>query len=208
MKIEKIILKGDLEMNCYIIRNNNDCYIVDPGYEKDKIIEYVRQQKLDVLGILITHAHIDHIDAVDCFPVPIYLHENDYPLFFDNSRNGADFCRSIFKINKEELNIIKIKDKTIIPFKQDYVITIHTPGHTSGSVCYLYNNILYTGDTLFKGGVGRWDFPTGNLNELQKSVIGLIDKQKPEYIICPGHGQESSIGEEKKDNDFYNQWKS
>lgn len=203
---EKLLLHGDIPVNCYIIQRNSECYIIDPGYEKDKIRRYVAQKQYEVKGILLTHAHIDHIEALDCFRVPVYLHEKEKELLLDNSLNGFDYFEKTPGYKTEKLDIRTLSHKDKLPLGDDYIEVIATPGHTQGGVCYLIGHDLYTGDTLFEGAVGRWDRPTANLEELKKSLSVLM--QYPDhYIIHPAHGRSSTILSEKQHNPFIREWK-
>jgi len=169
--MKKILLLGEIDVNCYFIEHNNKCYIVDPGYEKEKVIKYVKDNNLKVEGILLTHAHIDHVCAIDCFDVPIYLHEIEYEILIDDSKNGFEFYGRQKPYSLDGLNIVKIDESTVLELDDKKIEVIHTPGHTIGGVCYKIDNDLYTGDTLFEGTVGKWTFPTGNLNTLKKTVV-------------------------------------
>ena len=205
--MKRILLLGEIDVNCYFIEHNNKCYIVDPGYEKEKVIKYVKDNNLEVKGILLTHAHIDHIGAIDCFDVPVYLHKDEYEILCDNHKNGFEFYGREKPYALEHLNIVKIDEATIFDLDDKKIEVIHTPGHTMGGVCYKIDNDLYTGDTLFQGTVGKWTFPTGDLNTLKKTVVNLIDNQKEEIRIHPAHGESSTIGDENKYNHFYKMWK-
>ena len=192
--IRKLQLDGEIPMNCYVIDRNGKCFIVDPGYQKNIIQEYIKSQGLEVLGILLTHAHIDHIEALDCFDVPIYLHELEYDILINDSLNGFEFFGKQKAYNVNTLDIRTISENTILQLEDYQVSVIHTPGHTIGGVCYKIEHDLYVGDTLFEGSVGRWDRPTANLEQLQKSILKLIDNQPEHIIIHPGHGESSTIG--------------
>ncbi len=205
--MRKILLLGEIDVNCFFIEHNNKCYIVDPGYEKEKVIKYVQDNKLEVLGILLTHGHIDHIGAIDSFDVPIYLHKGEYEIIIDNYKNGFDFYGREIPYSFDKLNLIKIDESDVFQIEDKKIEVIHTPGHTIGSVCYKFDNDLYTGDTLFNGSVGRWDFPTGHLQTLQESIVNLIDNQDDSMKIHPAHGPSSTINNEKINNYFYNEWK-
>lgn len=206
--MKKILLLGEIDVNCYFIEHNNQCYIVDPGYEKEKVINYVKKNNLEVLGILLTHAHIDHICAIDCFDVPVYLHKDEYEILCDNHKNGFEFYGREKPYSLNDINIIKIDESTVLPLGDKNIEVIRTPGHTIGGVCYKSGNDLYTGDTLFQGTVGKWTFPTGDLNTLKHTVINLIDKQEGNVRIHPAHGESSTIGDERRNNYFYNMWKN
>lgn len=205
--MNKVMLKGDVYLNCYFIQEKGECYIIDPGCDKEKILEYVDANKLQVLGILLTHAHMEHICALDVFPVPIYLHRKEYEVLMDIYNNGFKKLGEPVPYDIEKLRIILIRDRDTFYIQEKRVMVIHTPGHTVGSVCYKYGEDLYTGDTLYKGRVGRWDLPTGNLKELRTSVVKLMDSQPDHVRVHPSRGESTTIGEEKLHNYFYLEWK-
>jgi len=205
--IRKLKLDGEIPMNCYVLDRNGKCFIIDPGYQKERIQEYVKKEGLEVIGILLTHAHIDHIEALDCFKVPVYLHELEYDILMDDSLNGFEFFGKQKAFDVNCLDIRTITEDTILQLAEYEITVILTPGHTVGGVCYKIENDMYVGDTLFEGSVGRWDRPTANLEQLKESVLRLIDNQPEHIIIHPGHGKSSTIGTEKQLNPFYKEWK-
>ncbi len=206
--MDKILLLGEINVNCYIIANNQQCYIVDPGYEKDKIKNYVLSKNLEVLGILLTHGHVDHIGAIDCFDVPVNIHKDEYEMLFDNYKNGFDYYDRKKLYSPESLNIVTFDDSKIFQLNEKLIEVYHTPGHTAGGVCYKFGQELYTGDTLFNRAVGRWDFPTGDLASLKNSIIRIIDGFDGDIEIFPGHGPASTIMQEKQRNQYYLNWKN
>ncbi|MFV0498718.1 MAG: MBL fold metallo-hydrolase [Bacilli bacterium] len=205
--MQKIVLSGDICVNCYIISHNKKCYIIDPGNEKSKIIEYVTQNDLEVLGILLTHGHFDHTGAVDCFEKPVYVFEKEYNLLVNDKLNGYNNLSVENKIDFEKIDIRKFDLNHKFLLDDRKISFIHTPGHTSGSVCFIFDKMIFTGDTLFKGAVGRWDFPTGNIAQLKKSLIRIIDNFDDDYEVHPGHNDSSYIGIEKEQNNYYKMWK-
>lgn len=204
---ETILLYGDIDVNCFFIINNGKCFIVDPGYEKGRVIKYVEDNKLEVEGILLTHAHIDHIGVIDAFKVPVYLHENEYEILVDNHLNGFEYFGKTKPYELSDIELVKINDGTIFDLDGMKIETIFTPGHTVGCVCFKVGNDLYTGDTLFKESVGKWTFPTGKLETLQKTIVTLVDSLEDDIKIHPAHGPSSTIGYEKRNNYYYNEWK-
>ncbi len=202
-----ILLKGEIDVNCYFLISGFDCYIVDPGYEKEKVISYVSSRGLNVLGILLTHSHIDHIGAIDCFKVPVYLHKDGLQIINDDDKNGFSFYGRVKSYSLKNIEIVTIDDSKTFNLGNDIITVIHTPGHTPGSVCYKLNSDLYTGDTLFRGSVGRWDFPMGSKDTLKNSIVNLIDNQSVDITIHPSHGDSSTIKEERDNNQFYYHWK-
>lgn len=211
--MKKIVVRGKIDrdsyidINCYIIDYKGKCFIVDPGYEKEKIIEAVKENNLEVLGILLTHSHLDHISAINSFNVPVYIGENEYNLFLDNYENSYKERGLERPFDLKDINIIKVNKDTEIEFLDKKITVIETPGHTEGGVCYKFEDDLFTGDTLFKRKVGRWDFKTGNLESLKKSVVFLIENLSDEVRVHPGHMESTTIGDEKKYNPYYNEWK-
>ncbi len=205
--MKKIILNGEIPVNCYIIENQNFCYVVDPGYEKERLIKYIEKQKLTVVGILLTHCHIDHIGALDAFNVPVYIHEEEIEILHNNYKNGFKYYKREIPYKMDSLDIRIIKNKSKLNIGNSFIEVIHTPGHTKGGVCFKHNNELYTGDTLFRNSVGRWDFPTGNQEILRKSVLYIIDELDESIKVFPAHGDCSTIEEEKQSNEYYIYWK-
>ena len=205
--VQKIVLGKEHRVNSYIIENNKECFIIDPGFEKNKLINYVKDNNLIVKAILLTHAHLDHIGSIDAFNVPVYLHEEEYSVLLDDELN----CFAHHTTNREyefkDINIKKLKDGDKLLLGGREIEVIHTPGHTVGGACYKDGNNLYTGDTLFWGTVGKWIFPTGNQEQMKSSIIKLIDSMPEEVGVYPGHGRSSTIGIEKEQNKYYLEWK-
>lgn len=204
--IHKINLNGHIPVNCYIIEDKGQCYIVDPGSEKEKLQAFISSKDLDVLGILLTHGHFDHIGALDAYDVPIYLHEDEFVLIKDGLYNGFDFENRQMTLDWSKLNLVAINEGTELSLNQRKINIFHTPGHTPGGVCYQIGHELITGDTLFQGAVGRWDFPLGHQAALKDSVCRILQLFDDDVLIYPGHGNPSTIGMEKQINPYYRHW--
>ena len=192
----KSIITGTVKENCYIVSNsNNDCIIIDPGSNASQIIDNIKSSKLNALAVLNTHGHYDHIGAVaelkKHFQIPFWIHSEDTKLV-----KSANLYMKVFHgdtmIQVPEID--KFIDKTESPLLigELSVQIIATPGHTKGSVCFLIDNYLFTGDTLFKGAIGRVDFPGGSQKQLNASLKILADLPH-HLIVCPGHGNSSTI---------------
>lgn len=153
--------------------------------------------------MLITHAHDDHVDLIGDFEVPVYIHADDAHLLFEDKYNG--YAPKAHPYKRKNLDFKYVKDGDRISFADQFIEVIHTPGHTKGSVCYLYDDQLYTGDILFKESVGRHDLYSGSLVELRKSVLAL-GKLPGNTKIYPGHDESSTMRYEQKHNPFYMKW--
>lgn len=196
---------GPLGTNCYIIDNQTDALIVDPGGEPEKIIEYLQKEQLNPLAILLTHAHFDHIGAVDPlrrhFHIDVYLHEAEAGWLSDPSLNRSfAFTRKTVKTNKPD-HFLKEGKMNLSAFMFEI---IHTPGHSPGSVTFIFSkeNFIVSGDVLFRQGVGRTDLPGGSWNELENSIRQKIYTLPDNFKVYPGHGVSTSIGQEKIDNPY------
>jgi len=194
---------GELQANCHFLIQDKDCIIIDSGDSADFILEEVSRNNYSVKGILATHGHFDHVMAVGelqaSLSVPLYISEMDKFLLERVEQTAKHFLNHI----PEMLPITNILNLTsgelqISNFKLQ---TIATPGHTPGSVCFYVpeENALFTGDTLFKDGIGRYDFSYSNKKELFTSIKHLIETLPGGTVIYPGHG-ESSILEDEGNN--------
>lgn len=194
MKIHKLKL-GILRTNCYILERNNNCLIIDCPSDKNEDLNKINQVCKDknLLGILYTHNHFDHIAGGHRFNIPQFMQENDIATL-KNQINLAE------NHNVENLILPNVKSFDEVP-KEILAIfkfeILETPGHTNGGVCILFRNekICFTGDTLFKGIIGRTDLG-GSIKEIKQSLRNIL-KLNPKIRIYPGHGYESTIGEEK-----------
>ena len=169
----KSIKVGNLETNCYILSENGNTIVIDPGDEFVKIKSLLEGSRL--IAILLTHRHPDHIgalsDMVKFYGCPVYDRKN-------LEERRYDFCGMHLEF-------------------------LYTPGHTSDSVSYYFYDygLLFVGDFIFKGTIGRWDLPTGNFEEMQKSILKLKN-YSDRTIIYPGHGDTTKLWDEKQMNPY------
>ena len=205
--IKKIESNDIINMNVYLIIDENNAFIVDPGGNYNEIEKTIKELNLNVLGILLTHAHVDHTYLIGKFDCPIYLHEKEVEILRYSNLSLYDSFGLDMPFNYKDLNIVKLKDNDEIPLNDKKIKVIHTPGHTKGSVCYLFNNKLFSGDTLFKLSCGRCDLPTGSETDMGKSLIMLIDNLDDSVKVYPGHDETTSIGYEKLNNFQYKCYK-
>lgn len=204
----KIVLSGKIPVNCYIISHGSRCLVMDPGYEGERIRAFLEANGLTAEGILLTHAHFDHIGALDCLSVPVHVHSHDVALLREDSLNGFERHGLRCPFPSEAIDVRPLEHGDEIPLGNDVLNVIHTPGHTGGCVCFRMGGDLFTGDTLFAGGVGRWDRPTASYEQMRQSVTSLIDAMPDDVRIHPGHGESGTIGEERRCNQHYLKWKT
>lgn len=196
---------GPIQSNVYIYydENTREAILIDCGDNADKIISVLESNELKLKGILLTHGHFDHIHAcqgVKAYAdVPIYAGKNEIPLLKDSYMNRSGVIGRM----PVELKIdTAFEDGEIFEFSGHKLKVLFTPGHTFGSVCY-YNEedgILFTGDTLFLLSVGRTDLKTGSYAQLVESFSNVLFRLPKDVVVYPGHGPETSIGFEIKNN--------
>lgn len=188
---------GDLKSNTYIITVNKQCFIIDPGFEADKIIDYIKSKKLVPQFIYITHGHYDHTGAVktikEHYHIPVYAPLKDKIWMSD----------SVYNHWKEPIPVDQfVVENDKIEFEGLFFEVIETPGHSEGSTSLYCAPHLFTGDALFKESIGRTDFPFGNYQQLLDSITKKLYTLPDDTICYPGHGESTTIGHEKEHNPF------
>jgi len=199
MILETVVV-GAYQANCYIIadKDRKEAIIIDPGDEYSKIKKVIDRYGLTPKVIINTHGHIDHIGANSNFNLPVYIHKDDAEFLTDSKKNMSSFL-NLSKLSKVEFRILKDKDK--ISIDNLTLEVIHSPGHTPGGICLKLDNMIFTGDTLFAGGIGRTDLPYSSEDKMVNSLKKLMDYPDNTKIL-PGHGPSSTIGEERASNPF------
>ena len=193
---------GELQANCYFLIQDKDCVIIDAGDSADFILEEVSRQNLSVKAIVATHGHFDHVMAVGelqaSLDVPFYVSSKDQFLLDRVGETAKHFLGHVpIVIPIKQSTDLSVGEFQISNFKLQILAT---PGHTPGSVC-LYSkeeSSLFTGDTLFKDGIGRYDFSYSNKKELFDSIKHLMKTLPEETLVYSGHGDPTTLGEEAK----------
>ena len=206
MKIETMVL-GDVRTNCYLLINEEtkEVLVVDPADRADVIVRKLIDEGLTLKAILLTHGHGDHILAVGDlkkqFGVKVYAAKAEEALLSDAAQN---LSKALFGI------AVTVKPDILLEDGQEFEAAgirlrmLHTPGHTPGGCCYYQaeEKILFSGDTLFCGSIGRTDFPGGSLSELVRSVKEKLLVLPEDVKVYPGHEEITTIGHEKKYNPY------
>lgn len=209
MHIETINV-GPLDVNCYIISSEKDnAIIIDPGADPEKILKYIEFHDLKAEFILNTHGHIDHIGSnahiKSATDAELLIHEDDA---FMLGQVQDSYISSMLNAKPSPPPDKKLKDGDILELDNIKIKVIHTPGHTPGGVCFYTDNYLFTGDSIFVGGIGRTDFPYSDHMTLIKSIKERILTLPDDTIIYSGHNYgitpTSTIAREKTENPFIN----
>jgi len=195
----KTIVVGYYGVNCYIAgrKEKGEVVIIDPGADFSKIKSVLDEYKLKPVAVLNTHGHFDHIGANDKFNLDVYVHSADKEMLTDPQSNLSIFFGKPLKVNAN-IKILQDKD-TVALAGMDFEV-LHTPGHTPGGVCLRVENLLFSGDTLFSGSVGRTDFPGASHEQLINSIKNKILTLPDETVVYPGHGAPTTIEIERKEN--------
>lgn len=184
----KQIISSILSECCYIVFCDQEerCILIDPGSDYDQINRFIISNGLTVDGVLLTHGHFDHIYSANKFQqlgCKVFVHEKDADKCLDNKKNLSIVFNPIETFNPD---VLLVGEEGNIDFNWVTIKYIHTPGHSMGSVCYLINKYLFSGDTVFENGIGRTDFYDGNTNDMIKSVQ-KINSMLDKYILKAGH---------------------
>lgn len=192
--------------NTYIFgrKEEGKCLIIDPGDDPEKILRTANFHGLDVECILLTHGHLDHV--VGCREIKerigckIGIHRLDEEMFVNSSRQGIVLG---YPAHDQVSPDFYLEEGDVLELLGFQIGVLHTPGHTPGSVCFHTGDILFSGDLLFAGSIGRTDLPGGSYEMLIKSVVDKVFTLSDETVVYPGHGPKTTVGFEKRHNPFF-----
>lgn len=199
--ILETITVGPVEVNCYILGCNrtSEAVIIDPGAEDGRIKERLSKYNLSAKYIINTHGHADHIGANGKFGLPVMIHKSDASFLSNPAKNLSVMMGTIIT-SPPASRVLEDGDKLYVG---DLALeVIHTPGHTPGSVSIKCEDLVFTGDALFKEGLGRTDFPYSSEEDLLKSIREKLLVLPDSTKVYPGHGAATTIGHEREHNPY------
>ena len=206
--IVKMFTVGAFSTNCYVVgcEQTREAILIDPGFdnsfEAERIFKFIDGNNLKLKFIVNTHGHLDHIcgngRAKEKYNVPILVHEYDAYMLGKIGKHMAIFLG--FKGSSPPADVI-LRDGNLLEFGKIALKVMHTPGHSRGSISLIGAKEVFTGDALFCGSIGRTDFPDSSESDMQLSLKKLT-YLPDNFVVYPGHGPPSTIGEEKKSNPF------
>lgn len=208
MKIDTLVL-GDFQANCYCVRTDakqKKCLVIDPGQNPEDLVRFLESEKLTPEMIVLTHGHVDHIAGVETVrqrwpKVKVAIHEADANMLPDPAANLSMLAGTMVQARPAEMELGEEPFLNAVGLRFQI---IHTPGHTPGGIC-LYSakdEILFSGDTLFAGSVGRTDFPGGSYEQLISGIHQSLLILPEQTTVYPGHGPATTLRNEKKHNPF------
>lgn len=201
MKIKAFEL-GDIGTNCYVISDdNNTCAIIDCDGDGKPLFDYIDQNNLKPTHILLTHGHFDHIGAVNVvkekYGCAVYACTKEANVLAEPTINHSGLYGMPISVKPDKLindgDEIKVGDMTFQ--------VMETPGHTEGSICFILDKTIFSGDTLFLGSCGRTDFPTGDWQTILNSLKKLKELEG-DFVVYPGHGPSTTLDYERNTNPF------
>jgi len=207
--IIKELVVGPLMANCFICgcSKTKEAVVIDPGGDANTILLSLADSKLKAKYIINTHGHFDHVSAngkmKDATGADILIHPLDAPMLEKLSSNAAFFGVSVENSPPCDQTL---EEGDTVSFGDITLKVIHTPGHTPGGISLYTNGVVFVGDTLFAGSIGRTDFPGGDFNTLISSIKTKLFKMEDDIRVFSGHGPETSIGTEKRHNPFVGQF--
>lgn len=196
---------GAMGANCYILScpETKKAVVIDPGADGKRLQRWILEKGYQIEYILLTHGHFDHIGAVDdlreLFQTKVGIHEADAAMLTNGQANLSSFVGRAFEMKSADF---LLEDGQVLTVGNLSITVLATPGHTQGGVCFLTSEGLLSGDTLFDGSIGRTDFPGGSLEQLLDGIGKKLLVLPEETRVYPGHGSETTIGREKRENPF------
>lgn len=202
--LKKFVI-GGLQTNVYLVFNQETrkAFLIDCPAPTDEITDFIKKGKLDLDFVVVTHGHYDHINGLENFlaefDIPFYVGEKEQKMLFNPLLNGSLVTGEAVVVKKQA---IFLKDLDEISFEDKKLKIITTPGHTYGGISVLFENYLFSGDTLFYHTIGRTDLPFSDHEQLLDSIKNKLFVLDDGVEVLPGHGKETTIKEEKTNNPF------
>lgn len=196
---------GVYGVNAYILgdEETKEAVVIDPGGSSDEISSLLRKEKLKLQAILLTHAHGDHIGGIagllKDWKTSVFVHKKDLYILRDADLNYSSRL-PMNAVNFSDANILKHGD--LLKYGKLEIKVLHTPGHSPGGTTFQVEDHLFTGDTLFKGSIGRTDLEGGSHNQLLNSIKDKLLILKNDHKVYPGHGPQTTLEEERRNNPF------
>lgn len=206
MQIERLVV-GPLQVNCYVVYDDRtrDAIVIDPGDDGRDILDLVRQRDLAVRYVVNTHAHFDHVGAnkvlKDATGAELLIHEADDKLLGGTASQARMFGMTAPSSPKADRYV---KHGDVLRIGNLSLTVLHTPGHSLGGISLVGEGVVFTGDSLFAGSIGRTDFPGGDLMTLITAIKQNLMTLPDDTVVLSGHGPQSTIGEERRENPFLN----
>ena len=205
LKIDHFVV-GPVQTNCYFAVNKEtkEMIIIDPGAAAKKLSEKIKENEYKPVAILLNHAHFDHASAAeelaDEYGIKIYVHEDDKETLTDVETNASWMIQKPEEYRAD----VFLKDEQEIDLAGFHIRVLHTPGHTPGGCCYYfaYENVVFTGDSLFCGSIGRTDFKKGSMSDLVRSVKEKLLTLPENTDVFPGHNDFTTIENERMYNPY------
>ena len=198
------LVVGRLATNCYVLEKESSAIIVDPGDEPERLLRFIKDIKAKPSAIVATHAHFDHVLGVDhlrrVLRIPFLLHRDDLSIL-ESMQNRARQFVGIEVPQPPKVDRF-LEDGDSLGIGSETIKVLHTPGHSPGSISLSGDGYVLTGDALFNQSIGRTDLPGGDLRTLMHSIRERLFKLDDDTIVYPGHGPETTIGDEKLANPF------
>src|SRR5438874_3909892 len=198
----EVFSDNPFDTNCWLIaaEGSDEAVVVDPGFEPARVHALLDASGKRPAAVLATHGHYDHIGSAGLFcgdDIPFYIHEADELAITDSRTWGAGFPTTPIEIK----DVRTISDGDVLEFAGFRLEVLHTPGHTPGSVCFRADEYVLSGDLVFRGAIGRYDFPNSSAADMERSLRRFLDLPDP-LETYPGHGPRTTVGDERRSNPF------